>query len=69
MREAVSRFVRDADTVVLEGFTRLIPLAAGKGTPTSGRHCRPTERQPAQRDSPTWRTRRGERRETTNHPG
>ncbi|MCY4628424.1 MAG: CoA transferase subunit A, partial [Acidobacteria bacterium] len=29
MREAVSRFVRDGDTVVLEGFTHLIPFAAG----------------------------------------
>ena len=30
MREAVSRFVRDGDTVVLEGFTHLIPFAAGQ---------------------------------------
>ena len=29
MREAVSRFVHDGDTVVLEGFTHLIPFAAG----------------------------------------
>ncbi len=29
MREAVDRFVRDGDTVVLEGFTHLIPFAAG----------------------------------------
>ena len=29
MREAVGRFVRDGDTVVLEGFTHLIPFAAG----------------------------------------
>ena len=29
MREAVARFVRDGDTVVLEGFTHLIPFAAG----------------------------------------
>src|SRR2546421_1260016 len=29
MREAVSRFVHDGDTVVIEGFTHLIPFAAG----------------------------------------
>lgn len=29
MREAVARFVRDGDTVALEGFTHLIPFAAG----------------------------------------
>src|SRR5438094_6472832 len=29
MREAVSRFVRDGDTVVIEGFTHLICFAAG----------------------------------------
>ena len=29
LREAVARFVRDGDTVVLEGFTHLIPFAAG----------------------------------------
>lgn len=29
MRRAVSRFVRDGDTVALEGFTHLIPFAAG----------------------------------------
>lgn len=29
MKEAVSRFVRDGDTVVMEGFTHLIPFAAG----------------------------------------
>ena len=29
MKEAVRRFVRDGDTVVLEGFTHLIPFAAG----------------------------------------
>ncbi len=29
MKEAVSRFVRDGDLVVLEGFTHLIPFAAG----------------------------------------
>ena len=29
MRDAVSRFVRDGDTVVIEGFTHLICFAAG----------------------------------------
>ncbi len=29
LREAVSRFVRDGDCVALEGFTHLIPFAAG----------------------------------------
>ena len=29
MREAISRFVRDGDTVVIEGFTHLICFAAG----------------------------------------
>ncbi len=29
MREAVARFVHDGNTVVLEGFTHLIPFAAG----------------------------------------
>src|SRR3989440_1254635 len=29
MRDAVSRFVHDGDTVVIEGFTHLIPFAAG----------------------------------------
>jgi glutaconate CoA-transferase subunit A len=29
MKEAVSRFVRDGDLVVMEGFTHLIPFAAG----------------------------------------
>ena len=29
MAEAVARFVRDGDTVALEGFTHLIPFAAG----------------------------------------
>ena len=29
LREAVARFVNDGDTVVLEGFTHLIPYAAG----------------------------------------
>lgn len=29
MRDAVARFVSDGDTVVLEGFTHLIPFAAG----------------------------------------
>ncbi|HXH28258.1 MAG TPA: CoA-transferase [Candidatus Polarisedimenticolia bacterium] len=29
MKEAVSRFVRDGDLIVMEGFTHLIPFAAG----------------------------------------
>src|SRR2546425_2615729 len=29
MKDAVARFVRDADLVVMEGFTHLIPFAAG----------------------------------------
>jgi len=29
MQEAMSRFVHDSDTVVMEGFTHLIPFAAG----------------------------------------
>ena len=29
MKEAMGRFVRDGDTVVMEGFTHLIPFAAG----------------------------------------
>src|ERR1041385_2886271 len=29
MRDAVARFVRDGDTVVVEGFTHLISFAAG----------------------------------------
>ena len=29
MKEAVARFVRDSDLVVMEGFTHLIPFAAG----------------------------------------
>src|SRR6266581_4822819 len=29
MKEAVARFVRDGDLVVMEGFTHLIPFAAG----------------------------------------
>ena len=69
MREAVARFVRDGDTVVLEGFTHLIPFAAGKGTPTSGRHRRPKGRRTTQRHSPTWCTRRADGQEPANQPG
>src|SRR5260221_3312771 len=29
MKEAIARFVRDGDLVVMEGFTHLIPFAAG----------------------------------------
>lgn len=29
LREAVRRFVHDGDSVALEGFTHLIPTAAG----------------------------------------
>jgi len=29
LRDAVKRFVNDGDTVALEGFTHLIPTAAG----------------------------------------
>ena len=37
MREAVSRFVRDGDTVVIEGFTHLICFAAGHEIIRQGR--------------------------------
>lgn len=37
MREAVSRFVRDGDVVVAEGFTHLIPFAAGHEIIRQGR--------------------------------
>ena len=29
LREAVSRYINDGDTVAMEGFTHLIPFAAG----------------------------------------
>ena len=29
MKDAIARFVRDGDLVVMEGFTHLIPFAAG----------------------------------------
>jgi glutaconate CoA-transferase, subunit A len=37
MREAISRFVRDGDTVVIEGFTHLICFAAGHEIIRQGR--------------------------------
>src|SRR3989441_658889 len=37
MRDAVARFVRDSDTVVIEGFTHLICLAAGHEIIRQGR--------------------------------
>src|SRR5260221_12586610 len=37
MRDAVSRFVHDGDTVVIEGFTHLIPFAAGHEIIRQGR--------------------------------
>ncbi|MDI3389144.1 CoA-transferase [Streptomyces sp. B-S-A8] len=37
MREAVASFVRDGDTVALEGFTHLIPTAAGHEIIRQGR--------------------------------
>lgn len=37
MREAVARYVRDGDTVSLEGFTHLIPTAAGHEIIRQGR--------------------------------
>src|SRR4029077_6150985 len=37
MRDAVSRFVRDGDTVVIEGFTHLICFAAGHEIIRQGR--------------------------------
>src|SRR5258708_12641659 len=37
MRDAVSRFVQDGDTVVMEGFTHLIPFAAGHEIIRQGR--------------------------------
>src|SRR5690242_20048522 len=37
MREAVSRFVHDGDTVVIEGFTHLICFAAGHEIIRQGR--------------------------------
>ena len=37
MRDAVSRFVRDGDTVVIEGFTHLISFAAGHEIIRQGR--------------------------------
>jgi len=37
MREALSRLVRDGDTVVMEGFTHLIPFAAGHELIRQGR--------------------------------
>ena len=38
MKEAMSRFVRDADTVAMEGFTHLIPFAAGHELIRQRRH-------------------------------
>src|ERR671926_1445255 len=37
LREAVSEFVRDGDVVALEGFTHLIPFAAGHEIIRQGR--------------------------------
>src|SRR5882757_6446561 len=37
MRDAVSRFVQDGDTVVIEGFTHLICFAAGHEIIRQGR--------------------------------
>src|SRR5438034_4630822 len=37
MREAIARFVRDGDTVVIEGFTHLICFAAGHDIIRQGR--------------------------------
>jgi glutaconate CoA-transferase, subunit A len=37
MREAISTYVRDGDTVALEGFTHLIPTAAGHEIIRQGR--------------------------------
>src|SRR5947209_3791678 len=37
MREAIARFVRDGDTVVIEGFTHLICFAAGHEIIRQGR--------------------------------
>src|SRR3989442_7581480 len=37
MRDAVARFVRDGDTVVIEGFTHLICFAAGHEISRQGR--------------------------------
>jgi glutaconate CoA-transferase subunit A len=37
MREAIARFVHDGDTVALEGFTHLIPTAAGHEIIRQGR--------------------------------
>ena len=37
MRDAVARFVRDGDTVVIEGFTHLICFAAGHEIIRQGR--------------------------------
>jgi acyl CoA:acetate/3-ketoacid CoA transferase alpha subunit len=37
LREAVAHFVHDGDTVALEGFTHLIPFAAGHEVIRQGR--------------------------------
>lgn len=37
LREAVAELVRDGDTVALEGFTHLIPVAAGHEIIRQGR--------------------------------
>ncbi|MFB7032868.1 CoA-transferase, partial [Streptomyces sp. NPDC056295] len=37
MREAVAAFVHDGDTVSLEGFTHLVPTAAGHEIIRQGR--------------------------------
>ena len=37
LREAIDRYVRDADTVAMEGFTHLIPFAAGHEMIRQGR--------------------------------
>ena len=42
LREAVSELVHDGDSVALEGFTHLIPLAAGHELIRQGRGTSPS---------------------------